>query len=411
MPSAQPTGGLMMALMNGLPFAAMFQSMCIVFAVLYTATYDGNVVTTESLTILQRMELMLNASITSINGRLNTTSQNMQSMETRIDLLSETQKTTLNELYKKLNPSSLPRSCVEVLEISSGSPSGYYTLADPNGYPYSVYCYMDNFCNAGGGWKRVAKLDMKNSNENCPAELRLYHQDGKRACGRLVSDRVCGKVIGYQKGFPDGPDGGGWKRVAKLDMKNSNENCPGELRLYHQDGKRACGRPVSDSGGCSGTIFPVNYEYSQVCGKVLGYQKGHPDGLYQSDRVSLTHGTSQSHIWSFIPSGSEGLSDCPCSSSPRNINAPTYIGSDYYCESAENNGLPSDFNHLYTNDPLWDGQNCRSSEAGCCKRPLIPWFHKKFGYTTTDYIEMRFCFNEGTHDEDSPVFQYEIYVK
>uniref|UniRef100_A0A1X7VMJ6 Fibrinogen C-terminal domain-containing protein n=1 Tax=Amphimedon queenslandica TaxID=400682 RepID=A0A1X7VMJ6_AMPQE len=324
------------------------------------------------------MELMLNASITSINGRLNTTSQNMQSMETRIDLLSETQKitlgrlnttsqnmqsmetrisetqkTTLNELYKKLNPSSLPRSCVEVLEISSGSPSGYYSLADPNGYPYSVYCYMDNFCNAGGGWKRVAKLDMKNSNENCPAELSMYHQDGKRACGRLVNDR----------------------------------------------------------GSCSWIIFPVNYEYSQVCGKVIGYQKGFPDGPDGDDGVILTLGTSQSHIWSFFASSSEEHSNCPCSSSPRAISVTSYIGSDYYCESAHTNGFPSNFTFLYTDDPLWDGQTCRFSEAACCKRPLIPWFHKKLGHTTTDYIEMRLCFNEGTHDEDSPVFQYEIYVK
>ena len=32
--------------------------------------------------------------------------------------------------------------------------------------------------------------------------------------------------------------------------------------------------------------------------------------------------------------------------------------------------------------------------------------------TISDMISVvRLCFNEGTHDEDSPVFQYEIYVK
>uniref|UniRef100_A0A1X7VLN1 Fibrinogen C-terminal domain-containing protein n=1 Tax=Amphimedon queenslandica TaxID=400682 RepID=A0A1X7VLN1_AMPQE len=210
-------------------------------------------------------------------------------METRIDLLSETQKTgTLNDLYEKLNQSSLPRSCAEVLKNSSNSPSGYYNLTDPNGYPDSVYCYMDNLCNSGGRWKRVAKLDMTNSNENCPTGLRLYYQDGGRACGR----------------------------------------------------------PVSGRGSCSGTIFPVNYEYSQVCGKVIGYQKGFPDGPDGNDRVILTHGTTQSHIWSFFPSPSEEHSNCPCSSSRRAINVPSYIGSDYYCESAQTSGFPSNLNHF-----------------------------------------------------------------
>ena len=331
----------------------------------------------EGLAILQRLELVLNDSLLSMNGRLDSMeselkimSQNMQSMETRV--LSAVQKSsqlilshnnmtqvTLDELDEKLNPenpvkSSLPRSCVEVLKNSSSSPSGYYNLADASGQPHSVYCYMGSLCSSGGGWKRVAKLDMTNSNENCPTGLRLYHQNGGRACGRLVSG----------------------------------------------------------SSSCSGTIFSVdNYEYSQVCGKVIGYQKGHPDGPYGTDRISLTHGTTQSHIWSFFASSSEDHSYCPCSSSSRAIDVPSYVGSDYYCESAQINGFPSDLNRLYTDDPLWDGHNCRSSEAACCKRPLIPWFHKKFGYTTTDYIEMRLCFNEGTNDEDSPVFQYEIYVK
>ena len=127
------------------------------------------------------------------------------------------------------------------------------------------------------------------------------------------------------------------------------------------------------------------------------------------DGIRLTHGTSRNHIWSFIASAYEVWQyHCPCSSS--GVAPPSYVGSDYYCESG-NIKYTYELNHMYTNDPLWDGKNCRSVEAPCCQRPLIPWFHKKLGYTTTDYIEMRLCFNEGTNDEDSPVKQYEIYVK
>ena len=145
----------------------------------------------KGLAILERLELVLNASLLTINGRLDTISQNMQFMETR--LLSAVQKnnqlilshnnitqTTLGELDEKLNPedpvnSSLPRSSAEVLKNSPSSPSDYYNLADASGHPHSIYCYMGSLCNSGGVWKRVAKLNMKNSNENCPTGLRLYH--------------------------------------------------------------------------------------------------------------------------------------------------------------------------------------------------------------------------------------------
>ena len=66
-------------------------------------------------------------------------------------------------------------------------------------------------------------------------------------------------------------------------------------------------------------------------------------------------------------------------------------------------------NILYTSDPLWDGSNCRSYEAPCCTAPGLPWFHRNYSSTTTDYIELRVC---GDYSgEDSPVSFYEIYVK
>ena len=319
----------------------------------------------EGIAILHRMELILNTSIVNIGERLDAVENNMHAMETRIlsavkknsQLLlnhSNLTQTTLDQLDEKIDPeikTSLLRSCAEVLKNSSSSSSGYYTLADANGHPRKVYCHMGSLCNSGGGWNRVSILN----------------------------------------------------------MKNSKEKCPNGLRIYDQNGARACGRPVSSGGSCPGVIFPINFEYSQVCGKVIGYQKGHPDGTRHMDGIRLTHGTSQSHIWSFLVSQFASLGDCPCSSSPL-LSIPSYVGSDYYCESGETSG-EVDLDRLRTSDRLWDGKNCQSGEEACCKRSLIPWFHKKLGYTTNDYIEMRFCFSEGTHDEDSPVEEYEIYVK
>ena len=320
----------------------------------------------EGLATLQRMEALLNTSIVDTAERLNSLAATVSSIQKDTRMLldhSNITHTTLNEIGDKINPededdytpSTLYHSCEEVLKNSPNSASGYYKLADATGHARHVYCHMNNLCNSGGGWNRVSILNMTNSKEKCPVGLRLYNQNGGRACGR----------------------------------------------------------PVSSGGSCPGVIFPVHFKYSQVCGKVIGYQKGVPDGtLFHNhmDGIRLTHGTSQNHIWSFIASAFEVRQHhCPCSSS--GVAPPSYVGSDYYCESGDpDSGI--DLNRMYTNDPLWDGKNCRSLETPCCNtHSLIPWFHKKLGYTTTDYIEMRLCFSEGTNDEDSPVEQYEIYVK
>ena len=40
----------------------------------------------------------------------------------------------------------------------------------------------------------------------------------------------------------------------------------------------ACGHPVTSSGSCVGTFFlSRSIKYSQVCGKVIGYQVGFTD--------------------------------------------------------------------------------------------------------------------------------------
>ena len=73
--------------------------------------------------------------------------------------------------------------------------------------------------------------------------------------------------------------GGGWTRLAYLDMSDSTQSYPSGFRLY-QSGVRACGRPGS-SGSCVSVQFPSNgISYSQVCGRVTGYQYSHTDGLH-----------------------------------------------------------------------------------------------------------------------------------
>ena len=262
---------------------------------------------------------------------------------------------------------ALPTSCKEIKERQPLSPSGVYQLAPANGgATYTAYCNVGTLCGSGGGWTRLAYLDMSDATQNCPS------------------------------GF----------------------------KLYQSGGVRACGRPVTNSGNCASVQFPSNgISYSQICGRVTGYQYGHTDGLHGSsvidthylEGVSITHGSPRQHVWTLIAGYNESSSAsnaCPCNTGS-SVSVQSFIGNNYFCESGNPNISTSDI--LYTSDPLWDGQGCNSLESPCCNVPGIPWFHRDYGSTTTtDYIELRVCGDYHANNvggEDSPVSYYEIYVK
>ena len=55
---------------------------------------------------------------------------------------------------------------------------------------------------------------------------------------------------------------------------------------------------------------------------------------------------------------------CPCNTGNTETTVPSFVGSDYYCESGIASG---DWNSvLYANNPLWDGQQCGRLEGPCC---------------------------------------------
>lgn len=272
--------------------------------------------------------------------------------------------------------STLLHSCQEIKRKWPDSESDYYMIADSAGHNRHVYCHMETICNSDDGWARVGYLNMSDSTEKCPPGLRLYEKNGIRACGRP-------KVL--------------------------------------------------NKGHCESTFFSTaRMEYSEVCGRIIGYQYGTPGGInpyghastynidsYYTEGVSLTHGSPRKHIWTFINSHSEnifitsnGRVGCPCApnSGIRDKAPPTFVGQDYFCESGSP-GKP-ELEKLYTNDPLWDGQQCGLIETTCCKiHSSLPWFHKTLATITTDNIEMRVCGNNGIEIEDSPVSLVEIYVK
>ena len=262
---------------------------------------------------------------------------------------------------------ALPTSCNQLKSQYPSSPTGYYVLASCDGSAtYTAYCNMGLLCGSGEGWTRLAYLDMSDATKNCP-------------------------------GF----------------------------RLYQSGGVRACGRPVTNSGSCVSVQFPSNcISYSQICGRVTGYQYGSTDAVignvndinsyHYVDGVSITRGSPREHVWTlanglFDSYNNHHLFICPCATGSTQT-VPSFVGNHYFCESGNNASTWSDI--LYTSDPLWDGQGCGDVESPCCSATGIPWFHRDYGNTTTtDYIELRVCGDEGTSNEDSPVGFYEIYVK
>ena len=81
----------------------------------------------------------------------------------------------------------------------------------------------------------------------------------------------------------------------------------------------------------------------------------------------------------------------------------------YYCESGNPNQEWVD--QVFSNDKLWDGEQC-SHEGTCCTGTNTPpWFSVNLGSPTSDDIEVRIMGSESTDNEDTPIELLEIYVQ
>ena len=237
---------------------------------------------------------------------------------------------------------------------------------------------------------------------------------------QLVNETVCNISNTY---FCNGTLG--WKRIAFINMTDTSYRCPTGLSLTSYS-KRTCGRSHLGFYGCSSTKFDVGgLPYSQVCGRIKGYQFGATEAFWQYlrgidgqyvDGVSLTHGRngSREHIWTFAAGRSESNNRypdyrCPCDTS-RNDRVPSFVGNDFFCESGLNSAWIDGQYIFYPDDPLWDGQNCTDAST-CCEFNNPPWFTKTFNITTTDDIELRLCTANRYALEDIPLELIELYVQ
>ena len=113
----------------------------------------------------------------------------------------------------------------------------------------------------------------------------------------------------------------------------------------------------------------------------------------------------RTHVWTFAASwtNTNHINGCPC---VRHGNVPSYIGSNYFCETGHRNTWSYTY---YPDNVLWDGVGCEHTST-CCTFNNPPWFCKDLPQPTTNDIELRLCADEGRGEEDTPIEAIEMYV-
>ena len=219
----------------------------------------------------------------------------------------------------------------------------------------------------------------------------------------------------------------GVMRVAHIDMRNTSVNCPAPLTQYQLDsGERLCGSTKPARTTCDSVVFPTHhFSYKHVCGRAVGFSYYRPCAFHFHQGggqttinhayvagLSITYGCEgeRIHIWTYVGAYSDKPSDncnCPCAASP-GASAPSFVGQDFYCESATRYGAPFP-PRWYTNNTLWDGEDCYPGSS-CCNNGLAPWFRRTLQEKTTEDIEVRWCTGQGLHLDRVATELLEIYI-
>ena len=338
------------------------------------ASHDTEIVVITASQLREEIKTQLNDTQLCTCGALNGSSLSIAAVTDSVKAaVSRTvEDLLLSQLSHLLTPGYSPTlpatSCKEILQLAPQSPSGLYWIRGTDNGPKHMYFDMERSCKGvAGGWMRLASIDMTDTSSNCPSGLRT-----------LTSPR------------------------------------------------RLCAKNI-DGAGCSSVVFPVQgVQYSQVCGKIIGYQQVSPDAFYPYihqgqtidshyvEGISLTHGASpRKHIWTFAAALHEYNSHpdtvCPCTNT-RNSPPPAipdFVGHDYFCDTGSENRYQNIF---YGADPLWDGAGCCQYNT-CCSWNSPPWSLKNISTPTSDGIEMRMCTNQVRSNEDINFQSLEIYVQ
>ena len=262
----------------------------------------------------------------------------------------------------------------------------------------------------------------------CPSTEKLREKI-KQDADMFLNNSVLPKLIVAHGSC--GCGGPGWRRAAYLNMSDPTQTCPPAWELITTP-RRSCARPSNAPiQSCYSAMFPTqDTQYSQVCGRIIGYQFGLPgafefpsseqyiDGYYV-DGVSLTSGNPRQHIWTFAnaldeyPNSNYYNLKCPCTNATeqRNFSIPSFVGNDYFCETGVPTGQQANpISAFYAKDPLWDGQGCGPTST-CCTFNNPPWFCKQLPQSTNADLEVRLCSFGSSFVANTPVELVEIYTR
>ena len=196
---------------------------------------------------------------------------------------------------------------------------------------------------------------------------------------------------------------GGWMRVAELNVSES-KSCPSPWGLNSTF--MGCGS-FSYSCNEATVIFTHGVNYSNICGRIIGYSSGSVDGFdpdyvnspFGFDGVGITLEQSDNLIWSFVAGHGTGPQRCPCNSTISIPITPMEIVNHYFCSETMNGEIWNEYNY------------CSSKEFCCGSNSPPPWFYTDMQQYTTDNIEVTICINSGLQDEAVYVRIMELYVQ
>ena len=234
-------------------------------------------------------------------------------------------------------------SCADIYQFHPDFPSCNYTIRPSGGSPVTVYCDSET-----GQTVYFSCADIYRFHPNLPSGTYTVRPSGGSP------------VTVYCDMDSEGCGGGGWTRVASYDYSDPSIACPNDWAQM-TDPFRGCTIP---SSGCFSSLFPTLVDFSQVCGKVIGVQRDHPDAFVGPDDidsyyvlgVSITHGTPRQHIWSFAAYPFDTETNvaflCPCSQTSLNVPPPpSFVGNNYFCDTGLGGGEPIQ-NGWQPGDPL-----------------------------------------------------------
>ena len=226
------------------------------------------------------------------------------------------------------------------------------------------------------------------------------------------------RVYCYMTGYNCG--GGVWMMIGEISMNRRFSQCPGALQRVYISNRRYCYRRSSPCSTVSFDSFGKNY--TEVCGYVRAYQYGHPDAFssnnpsigFYGEGISVTHGSSKNHLWSYIigsqyPSRSyySGSGSCPCSNYGSKPSPPSQVGTNYYCDS----GTTSSSSSTLYGTALWSRSGTCQSYSTCCNNPDQPWFKASTSTRTTDNVDLNWCASSSVGSEEAATTDVFLYIK